>query len=182
MIYAADRPSFNTFRNCHMPEKPNAWMPREQWESLVRGENCPLCTECQSEESANEHGHSVGDLGVSRLRLTANQFIAGYCVLIYKKHVVEPYHLAHEEQSLFFSDMMQAAKAIDQVFKPAKMNFELLGNLVPHLHVHIVPRYYGDPAPGRPINPGMQVITLASEEYQERVRLIQEALACGVNQ
>jgi diadenosine tetraphosphate (Ap4A) HIT family hydrolase len=72
--------------------------------------------------------------------------------------------------------MMDAAQAIEQIFNPVKMNFQLLGNLVPHLHTHLIPRYYGDPAPGRPIDPGMQVITLTTQEYKERVRLIQEAL------
>ena len=27
---------------------PKAWMPREQWEALVRGEQCPLCAEMTS--------------------------------------------------------------------------------------------------------------------------------------
>ena len=57
------------------------------------------------------------------------------------------------------------------------MNFQLLGNLVPHLHARIVPRYYGDPAPGRPLDLGDQMVRLAPQEYEERVRLIQEAPA-----
>jgi diadenosine tetraphosphate (Ap4A) HIT family hydrolase len=56
------------------------------------------------------------------------------------------------------------------------MNINLLGNLVPPLHAHLVPRYYGDPAPGRPIDPNVQVVMLTPGEYQQRVRLIQEAL------
>jgi diadenosine tetraphosphate (Ap4A) HIT family hydrolase len=152
------------------------WMPRERWDALVRGEGCPLCEECRSAERVNEYGYTVADLRLSRLRLAANQFPPGYCVLICAKHVCEPYHLTREEQALFFGDLMCAAQAIERVFKPAKMNFQLLGNLVPHLHAHIVPRYYGDPAPGRPIDPGDQVIMLTPQEYAERVRLIQEAL------
>ena len=34
---------------------------------------------------------------------------------------------------------------------PVKMNYMTLGNTVPHLHTHVVPRYQGDPAPGGPI-------------------------------
>ena len=58
----------------------------------------------------------------------------------------------------------------------SKMNINLLGNLVPHLHAHLLPRYEGDPAPGRPIDPGQQVVMLTPDEYQERVRQIQAAL------
>ena len=35
-----------------------------------------------------------------------------------------------------------------------KMNYELLGNAMPHLHWHLVPRYVTDPMWGRPIWPG----------------------------
>jgi diadenosine tetraphosphate (Ap4A) HIT family hydrolase len=35
-------------------------------------------------------------------------------------------------------------------FAPVKLNYDLLGNAVPHLHTHIVPRYADDPRPGWP--------------------------------
>ncbi|PWT75060.1 MAG: hypothetical protein C5B60_05880, partial [Chloroflexi bacterium] len=44
---------------------------------------------------------------------------------------------------LFFSDMMRVGKALEQTFNAVKLNFEILGNAVPHLHCHIKPRYYG---------------------------------------
>lgn len=159
-----------------MPQQPKVWIPREQWEALIRGIDCPLCAACQSDEPANDYGYTIADLHLSRLQLARNQFVPGYCVLICTRHVREPYHLTREEQSLFFDDMMHAAQALEQVFKPIKMNFQLLGNLVPHLHAHLVPRYYGDPAPGQPIDPEAQVVTLTSEGYQERVQAIQAAL------
>jgi diadenosine tetraphosphate (Ap4A) HIT family hydrolase len=143
---------------------------------LVRGEDCPLCAECESKEPVNTHGYTIADLRLSRLRLALNQFVPGYCVLICTRHIQEPYHLTVEERSLFFDDMMRAAQALERVFKPTKMNFQLLGNLVPHLHAHIVPRYYGDPAPGRPIDPDAQVVILTQEAYEDRVRLIQAVL------
>jgi diadenosine tetraphosphate (Ap4A) HIT family hydrolase len=33
----------------------------------------------------------------------------------------------------------------------SRSNYELLGNAVPHLHTHLVPRYIDDIAPGRPM-------------------------------
>lgn len=35
-------------------------------------------------------------------------------------------------------------------YRPAKLNLMALGNSLPHLHAHIVPRYVDDPDPGRP--------------------------------
>ncbi len=50
-----------------------------------------------------------------------------------------------------------------------KMNFQLLGNAVPHLHCHILPRYYGDPAPSPPLDMDRPEHTrlLAPGEYEE---------------
>lgn len=159
-----------------VPESPKVWMPRDRWESLVRGENCPLCAVIQSAEPANEFAFMVANLRLSRLSLSKNQFVAGYCTLVCTKHVREPYELTAEEQSLFFGDMMRAGQALERVFNPVKMNFQLLGNEVPHLHAHLVPRYYGDPAPSRPIDPGAHVITLTAQAYEERIKAIQLAL------
>lgn len=159
-----------------LPGAPAQWMPRQEWEALVRGEGCPLCAMLESNVYANDYGYTIADLSISRLRLAANQSVPGYCYLFCKKHVREPYHLGKEERGLFFEDLMRAAQAIEQVFQPIKMNLEMQGNLVPHLHCHIKPRYYGDPAPGAPIHPDRHPIQLTPAEYEERVRLIREAL------
>ena len=41
--------------------------------------------------------------------------------------------------------------AVQARFKPVKLNYMTLGNTVPHLHTHVLPRYQDDPAPGGPI-------------------------------
>jgi diadenosine tetraphosphate (Ap4A) HIT family hydrolase len=46
--------------------------------------------------------------------------------------------------------MLRVARAVDKAFSPRKMNYELLGNTVAHLHWHLFPRYEGDPNPNRP--------------------------------
>jgi hypothetical protein len=53
-------------------------MPREQWDALARGENCPVCAELASDRHANEEGFFVADLDLSRLRLARNQYVQGY--------------------------------------------------------------------------------------------------------
>ena len=44
------------------------------------------------------------------------------------------------------------AQAIEAALEPVKLNYDLLGNSVPHLHTHIVPRYADDPRPGWPFS------------------------------
>lgn len=160
-----------------MVTRSQKWVPREQWDALVRGEGCPACAEVVSSEPRNEQGFFVTDLDFSRLRLASNQFVTGYCVLICHRHVREPYELSKQERSFFFEDMMRVGRALERVFNPVKMNFNILGNAVPHLHTHILPRYYGDPAPSHPIDPNADQVVLTPEEYQQRIDLIRSALS-----
>jgi diadenosine tetraphosphate (Ap4A) HIT family hydrolase/ADP-ribose pyrophosphatase YjhB (NUDIX family) len=160
-----------------MIESPKHWMPRPQWDALVRGENCPLCAVSASTETHDGYAITLADLSLSRLRLARNQYVPGYCLLICRRHVREPYELPDEEYALFFDDLRKAALAIEAVFRPLKMNIEMLGNTVPHLHAHLVPRYYGDPAPDRPIDPMEQKVLLSEPEYADRVRQLRAALA-----
>ena len=44
--------------------------------------------------------------------------------------------------------MLRVGRAIETVLEPVKMNYNLLGNSLPHLHTHVMPRYADDPAPG----------------------------------
>jgi diadenosine tetraphosphate (Ap4A) HIT family hydrolase len=159
-----------------MANIPGAWMPIEQWNALVRGDGCPLCAEVESGEPANQHGYFVATLDASRLRLQMNQYVSGYCVLISTIHVREPYELPPAERARYFEDLMRAARALGQVFLPVKMNYQILGNAVPHLHCHLVPRYYGDPASGFPIDPEAGRVTLTPLVYEQRVRQIRKAL------
>jgi diadenosine tetraphosphate (Ap4A) HIT family hydrolase len=154
----------------------NQWMPREKWDALVWGENCPLCNEVAVSEEMNEHGFTISRLSMSVLRLSLNQYVPGYCVLICNQHVREPYELAALERQQYFEDMTRVGAALEKLYNPIKMNFQILGNAVPHLHCHIIPRYYGDDAPGRPIDPLGEHRLLTPEEYRRRVQEIRAAL------
>jgi diadenosine tetraphosphate (Ap4A) HIT family hydrolase len=145
----------------------------------VKGENCPLCAELQSTRSENNFGLKVVDLRFSRLRLEKNQYAHGYCVLICQKHVREPFELTLAEQRLYFDDLMLAGKAIEQAFGAIKMNFEILGNGVPHLHCHILPRYQNDPSPNRPLDLSAQKVLSSPAEYTARVEIIHQYITAN---
>jgi diadenosine tetraphosphate (Ap4A) HIT family hydrolase len=80
-----------------------------------------------------------------------DQFYPGYTLVIARRHARELYHLPEAESAAYFQDMLRVARAIDRAFSPAKMNYELLGNTVAHLHWHLFPRYADDPNPTRPV-------------------------------
>ena len=93
----------------------------------------------------------VRELKASVAILGHDQFYRGYTVVIAKTHATELYHLDVDELARYLSDMVGVARAINQAFTPRKMNYECLGNTVPHLHWHLFPRYADDPNPTRPI-------------------------------
>jgi diadenosine tetraphosphate (Ap4A) HIT family hydrolase len=77
----------------------------------------------------------------------------GYTIVMWRgRHVVEPTELASAEATAYWLEVLHVAEALQRHYRPVKMNYETLGNMVPHLHTHLVPRYADgdDPAPGRP--------------------------------
>lgn len=87
--------------------------------------------------------HSVAVLGPW-------QFFTGYCLLISRQHAAELSQLG-EHRAAYLDEMAVLAEGIEACFRPHKMNYELLGNQVPHLHWHLFPRSAADPDRLRPV-------------------------------
>lgn len=77
----------------------------------------------------------------------------GYCCLVLKRHAVELYDLSADEASALMGDIQRVAKALQAITGAVKLNYEIHGNTIPHLHVHLFPRYKGDPFENKPIDP-----------------------------
>jgi diadenosine tetraphosphate (Ap4A) HIT family hydrolase len=76
----------------------------------------------------------------------------GYSYVVWHgRHVAEPTQLTDEEAAGFWKDVLTVGRAIEERYRPCKMNYELLGNGVPHLHAHLIPRYLDDAAAGGPL-------------------------------
>lgn len=54
--------------------------------------------------------------------------------------------------SIFMSDVQKVAKALHKVTNAVKINYEIHGNSMPHLHVHLFPGYLDDNFPSAPID------------------------------
>src|ERR1700761_4399876 len=67
------------------------------------------------------------------------QFFTGYCLLVSREHATELSQLG-PHRAVYLHEMSQLAEAIESCFRPHKLNYELLGNQVPHLHWHLFPR------------------------------------------
>lgn len=119
----------------------------------------------------------VAEFTHTYLILNRDQFFPGYCLLFAKKHVTELFHLDKAVRGELMEELSAAAAALATVFSPTKINYELLGNMVPHMHWHIIPRFESDPLWPRPIwAEPHQESTLLSEEYRCRIDQIRKAL------
>lgn len=90
--------------------------------------------------------------------------VKGYVCVVAKRHVVEPYQLPRDEQAAFWSDVMFAAERVAALLGPIKINYEIHGNSLPHLHAHIYPRFRGDRFVGGPIDPRLGQIEQSARE------------------
>jgi diadenosine tetraphosphate (Ap4A) HIT family hydrolase len=69
----------------------------------------------------------------------------------------------------FWAESMSVASALSELAQPSKMNYEIHGNTIPHLHLHLFPRFGGDPFQGRPID-GRSTAFHRSQEDIARLR------------
>ena len=74
-----------------------------------------------------------------------HQFHPGYAQVILKQHVIDLHHLPPQVQAAQFREVMLATEALVKTFRPSKMNHACYGNLDPHLHWHLFPRYATEP-------------------------------------
>ncbi len=74
----------------------------------------------------------------------------GFCRVIWYSHITEFSELEPRHREYLIDIVSQVERIIRQVMQPVKMNLASLGNQVPHLHWHLIPRYADDahfPAP-----------------------------------
>ena len=69
----------------------------------------------------------------------------GFCRVIWRDHVREMSDLAREDRLLLNETVFHVEQAVRETMAPTKMNVASLGNMVPHLHWHIIPRFTDDP-------------------------------------
>jgi diadenosine tetraphosphate (Ap4A) HIT family hydrolase len=99
--------------------------------------------------------------------------LAGYVCVVARRHVVEPFEMTADEQSSFWHDAMHVAQAVADHMRPVKMNYEIHGNTLPHLHLHLFPRHADDPFVGGPIDPRIASVRRTDAEIQALRRAVE---------
>ena len=122
------------------------WSDPHEWSKLCSGEACVICQQGRPFDVITE-------LEVSWVTMGERATMRGYCCLFFRRHAVELHDLSPEEAAAFMRDVQRLSRAIQSSTGAIKMNYEVHGNTIPHLHMHFFPRYVGDPFEGAPINP-----------------------------
>jgi len=75
----------------------------------------------------------------------------GFCRVVWNAHVKELTDLTASDRQIFMEAVFTLETALRQALRPEKMNVASLGNLTPHLHWHVIPRFRDDPAFPKPV-------------------------------
>ena len=105
--------------------------------------DCPICA-AQNEEILLQ----TPNLRVIAVHNEANA--PAFCRVIWQHHVAEMTDLQPAERAELMDVVYKVEAAMRQVLQPEKINLASLGNVVPHLHWHVIARFQDDacfPAP-----------------------------------
>jgi diadenosine tetraphosphate (Ap4A) HIT family hydrolase len=68
----------------------------------------------------------------------------GFCRVILKRHATEMADLGEGERDGLMAVVFAVEAAVRETMQPHKMNLASLGNMTPHVHWHVVPRFEDD--------------------------------------
>jgi diadenosine tetraphosphate (Ap4A) HIT family hydrolase len=108
---------------------------------------CALIERCR----AGTFADFVAELPQSFVILGDAQFYRGYCVVLARRHVNELHLMPPDEARALFDETVAVGRAIALATQPLKLNYECLGNLEPHAHWHVFPRFEADAMRAAPI-------------------------------
>lgn len=133
------------------------------------------CFYCENGEKLRSLMIKVTETPYANIYLNRDQKHLGRCVVAFKDHKTEYFQLTEEERNGFFKAVAQTAAAIDAVYHPAKINYATFGDFVPHVHVHVVPKYQDGLQWGAPFDDSVPKRLLTDAEYADMIHTLADA-------
>ena len=110
-------------------------MDWEQWDS-TKITGCELCEQVG--------GELIWQNDLLRVVLVDDKNFAGFTRVIWQEHISEMTDLEPAQRSLLMKTVCLVEQIQREVLKPTKVNLASLGNMTPHLHWHVIPRFERD--------------------------------------
>jgi diadenosine tetraphosphate (Ap4A) HIT family hydrolase len=98
--------------------------------------NCELCD--------SGGGELLWQSDLCRVVLVDDAHYGGFCRVILNAHVKEMTDLNSEQRTGLMQVVFAVEAAVRATVQPDKINLASLGNVVPHLHWHVIPRFNDD--------------------------------------
>ena len=129
------------------------------------GDSCPFC-EIISTDTTNRIVER-NDLAI--VIRDGYPITEGHTLIIPKRHIVSFFDTSDSERQALFALIDEAKAYLDKKYKPDAYNIGIndgasAGQTVPHLHIHLIPRYEGDVEDPRG---GIRWIMLDKAKYWE---------------
>lgn len=119
------------------------------WDAMAAGQGCAFDA---PRADRTESWDLVARLSASSWYLPANQWYRGHGIVVFDpRHATRLDQLTPEEWLAYAADLQRVVRCVGAVCRPDHFNVESLGNVMPHLHWHVVPRYKDDGRWGQPI-------------------------------
>jgi len=112
--------------------------------------SCSTCDEIEAIESGRRDW-AIAKLAHGYVWLNPTQYYRGAIFYVANQCVAELHELEPAARAGHLHEMAAAAAAMQRAVGAAKINYEALGNSVPHLHWWLTPRHADDPRPRAPI-------------------------------
>lgn len=137
--------------------------------------NCEMCSGIGGELVwQNDH---------LRVIMMDEPHFVGFARVVWQEHVAEMTDLTPEQRSGFMKTVFLIETIMRQVLNPTKVNLASLGNMTPHLHWHVIPRFAHDinfPNPVWAITPEQTAQTpkpcVSPSQYEALVNALKIAL------
>ena len=119
----------------------------------------------------------IAELPGSVVYLHTDQFFPGWSVLVLRRHATELFELDRGERARLMDEVSDVAGALARAFDARKVNYALFGNVLPHVHWHLVPRLATDPAPREAVFAvAHEPVVLVAKERLSRIARIRSIL------
>ena len=146
----------------------------EEWEELHKKENCPIC----NDDAPPDNDIIIAEFKNSWLLASPDVCLKGTCCMGLRSHAVEIFDIPDSELLEFMKEVKVVSKALKEVTNAKKINYEIHGNTIPHLHMHLFPRYVDDPFPGGPIDYNrIEPAVYNGNEFDEFVEALQKKIS-----
>ena len=89
--------------------------------------------------------HYITDLKLCQVRLQDNRKFPWIMLIPKRKRVGQILNLNRKDQIQLMDEIQYCSKIMKKNFKCVNLNVEKVGNIVPQLHIHIIPRHKKDP-------------------------------------